>query len=412
MNRIKHIDRSSVWLFLVILTVCSFAWSEKINSIGILLLSLHWILDKNIIQKIKSIRLDAVLISSISFFIFHIIAISWSGFKAEAGHSIEVKLSFFILPILFSTENYLNTKYLKQLLLAFCISCLASFIYCLCYSFYHFYHIGINAVFNRMNIADGIMHPGYYSNYFVLGIIACSFDVLNTKHNPLKRINIFFITIFSIILILLVSKTALIYMFVFSVYIIWKISNFIKNISIRIASFIALLFLFGTIFISIPQIKSRIKETQYQSTIEITKPKFSNSTESRRAAWKLEWELIKKSPIIGYGTGSSNPLLIQKFKEKKYSDLIEYNMHTHNQIFHTWIDLGLVGIVLLMILLISCLLVFIKQKSEIGISFLGLVLINICTDDMLEIQAGIVFFIFFLILFVYKNNKKKLNSYY
>jgi hypothetical protein len=32
-----------------------------------------------------------------------------------------------------------------------------------------------------------------------------------------------------------------------------------------------------------------------------------------------------------------------------------------------------------------------------------LTLVNISTDDMLEIQAGVVFFIFFITLFLYKN---------
>jgi O-antigen ligase len=87
-------------------------------------------------------------------------------------------------------------------------------------------------------------------------------------------------------------------------------------------------------------------------------------------------------------------------------------MHTHNQFLHTWIDLGLVGILLLLCCLVVCFIQFWKQKEEIGIWFSGLILINILTDDMLEIQAGIVFFIFFLLLLIYQNKKKLSFSYY
>ena len=129
MNRFKNIDRSSVWLFLVTITACSFAWSERLSSIGIVLLVLHWLLDNQLLQKIKSIKLDAVLISFISFFLIHLVALSWSDYPQDASHTIEVKLSFLILPFLFSTENYLHLKSKKQLLMTFCLSCLVSFLY-------------------------------------------------------------------------------------------------------------------------------------------------------------------------------------------------------------------------------------------------------------------------------------------
>jgi O-antigen ligase len=79
-------------------------------------------------------------------------------------------------------------------------------------------------------------------------------------------------------------------------------------------------------------------------------------------------------------------------------------MHTHNQVFHTWLDLGLLGIVLLFVLLFYVAYLFaVKQKNEIGFWMILLTLVNISTDDMLEIQAGVVFFVFFITLFLYKN---------
>jgi hypothetical protein len=87
-------------------------------------------------------------------------------------------------------------------------------------------------------------------------------------------------------------------------------------------------------------------------------------------------------------------------------------MHTHNQFFHTWIDLGLGGIILLMSFLIICIRQFFIQNEEMGIWFSGLVFINILTDDMLEIQAGSVFFIFFLLILIYQHKKKFNPTYY
>jgi O-antigen ligase len=412
MNRFKNIDRSSVWLFLVTITACSFTWSERMSSIGIVLLVLHWLLDNQLLQKIKSIQLDAVLISFISFFLIHLVALSWSDYPQEASHTIEVKLSFLILPFLFSTENYLHLKSKKQLFMTFCLSCLVSFLYCLLSSIYHFHSFGIASIFNRMNIADAVMHPGYYSNYFVLGILFCTFEWLKNTNRSFKSIYVLLIILFGLILTLLASKTALIFIFIFAIYIFWRSSNFIKNYLLRISFFVGVCLLFGILFSILPPIKNRIIETYQQSNVEIKQPDFSNSTISRRAAWNLEWQLIKENPMVGYGTGSANSLLLEKFKEKKYASLIKNNMHTHNQFLHTWIDLGLAGIIILIGCLVGCMIQFWKQKEEIGVWFSGLVFINILTDDMLEIQAGIVFFIFFLLILTYQNKKKLSRTYY
>jgi O-antigen ligase len=412
MNRFKNIDRSSVWLFLVTITACSFAWSERVSSIGIVLLVFHWLFDIQLLQKIKSIKFDPILISFVIFFLFHIIALSWSHYPFNASHTIEVKLSFLILPFLFSTENYLHLKAKKKLFITFCLSCMVSFLFCLLSSIYHFHAFGLQSIFSRMNIAEAIMHPGYYSNYFALGILFCTFELLNNMNHSFKAGYILLIVLFSIILTLLASKTALIFIFIFAVYIFWRSSSFIKNNLLRLSFFVGICLLFGIIFCMLPPIKNRIIETYQQSNVEIKQPDFSNSTISRRAAWNLEWQLIKDNPMVGYGTGSANLLLLEKFKEKKYASLIKNNMHTHNQFFHTWIDLGLGGIILLMSFLIICIRQFFIQNEEMGIWFSGLVFINILTDDMLEIQAGSVFFIFFLLILIYQHKKKFNPTYY
>jgi O-antigen ligase len=341
------------------------------------------------------------------------IALIWSNDKITGWQSTQVKLSLFIFPLLFSIENHLTREKLRKLFLFFCISCSISFLYCLLYSIYHYYPKGWNIVFNRMNISEGIMHPGYYSNYFAFAIVFCALELLHYKHlkKGRKYIYLFFICLFSFAIIMLASKTALIFLFLFTLYLLWYWSGILKNSLLRISLFVMLLFGTLIVFYIVPPIHNRITETWNTLRIVDHTVLFSNSTGARIAAWQLEGKIIKPNWLLGYGTGEANSLLMQEFKRGNYASLIEYNMHTHNQLLHVWIDLGLLGVLFLLSFIGFSFTEALQKGMKEAYWMSLLIFVNILTDDMLEIQAGIVFFIFFLCLLL---NKKewKTNSYY
>jgi O-antigen ligase len=84
-------------------------------------------------------------------------------------------------------------------------------------------------------------------------------------------------------------------------------------------------------------------------------------------------------------------------------------MHTHNQVFHTWLDLGIVGVLLMVAILLVSSQVFSRLHNRLAWWLLPLIVMNILTDDMLEVQAGTVFFAFFLTLFIYQRNNERLS---
>ena len=85
-------------------------------------------------------------------------------------------------------------------------------------------------------------------------------------------------------------------------------------------------------------------------------------------------------------------------------------MHTHNQILHTWLENGIVGLVLLLAIVGISLKIHYKQRQALPFWFAILVLVNISTDDMFEIQAGIVFFVVFLTLYLFPAKQKEFTS--
>ncbi len=418
MIQLPVINRASLWYLIVVLTAVSFTWSERLSSIGVILLVAHWLLDSHLLIKLSACwsrlttsRLLPITLLLWSFFLLHVLGLLWSEHIAEGWQSIEVKLTLLILPVLFATENYLDAKKTATIFLIFSLSCCLSFFYSVAYSYMHYYAKGWSAVVQRMNISEGIMHPGYYSNYFAYALVWCVFELTSVKKNTTSRqamlIGIILIVLSA--LLLLVSKTAMLYVACFAVYMVWLSTARIRQMAQRILVFIFCIGSIGMMITQIPTIRIRIIET-FRDSSQLNKDvPLANSTGSRLAAWHNEWILIKEKWATGYGTGEANVALKNKLINDGYVRLAEENMHTHNQVFHTWLDLGIIGVLLIVAILLVSSQVFSRLHNRLAWWLLPLIIMNILTDDMLEVQAGTVFFAFFLTLFIYQRSDKRLS---
>jgi O-antigen ligase len=381
----------------------SFCWSERWSSIGIVLLVLHWLVDKNLVQKIKSIRFDTLYWLSFLFFGMCVIGLFKSIHPSLAWQSVEVKLGFILFPILFATENYLNDHNRNKLLLFFSLSALASISYAFYCSYQENHLEGYSAIVFRMNLSKAIMHPGYYSNYFAWALTWCVLYVITLKRGNLffALLLLFFSACFSLALIWLVSKTAILYCLFFACYVLWLLSVFIKPMLLRMGIFLLLGFSVFYVATKVPSIKSRLAESNTDYSKIDTSITISNSTGSRIIAWREAWGLIKQKPLLGYGTGNANLFLKEKLTQHGYIQLANYPMHVHNQLLTTWLSIGILGLLLLLILIIYCARIFLLRDDRLGFCLMPFLFLNILTDDMLEIQAGIVFLLFFMYLLFY-----------
>lgn len=407
----ERLDRSGIWFVLVLLTAASFPWHMRLNTIGLVLLTLHWLWDRNIIYKIKNIRFSLDLLVFWIFYFIHIIWFIDSDYKSEGLHSIEVKLCFFILPLLFSTENYLNEKRRKVLEWTFILSVTLSFLYCILYTILKHPNDILASLSHRMIISKAIMHPGYYSNYLAFAIILICLGLVEKKNTNKSLLvpQLFLLGFLSIGILLFISKTAIMVLVVFGLYFGWRLSEIIRNMAVRGISYMLFVFAISISLWSYPPMKARIQETlSHAQALPPSEVHIWNTTGARYAAWSLSWDKIKERPILGYGTGASNRVLLEQLKLNKYDDLFLNQMHTHNQILHTFMDLGIIGISALCTWLFWLAFRFLLPlKDSKGFWMMILILINLLTDDMLEIQAGTVFFVFFASLYLFKDYEYK-----
>ncbi len=364
-----------------------------------------FLVDKNLLQKIIQPIPVGRILPMVGFFLLYLLFYFLSDGDNLAFQSMFSKFTFFVLPILFAYESHFTKTNQKKILAAFSLALSVSFLYTLIYSYTHFYQGIPNAspyhFLNRMTLSAGIMHPGYYSNFFMLAILWHYFSA--------SRYRYFFIAFFTIVLLLMISRIVLLFYILFAFYIMVKYIFKTKKPFLTAVLFAALACLAGIGFYQIGTVKNRVDETIGGLKNQTSEVNLSAATASRSVAYREEIKMVKAKPILGYGLGNANDALQIQLKKSGFHALAK-DMHTHNQYFNTWFHTGIFGFFWLCFLLLFLAVYFYNKNNQLAFWFTILVVMNLLTDDMLEIQAGIVFFalIWSLNLFVAQENKDKI----
>lgn len=396
------LSRENIWLVLLSFTLCTFAFSERLNSWGVILLGAFFLIDPKLFSKLKLRKFSFKLLPLLGFFSLYLVFFLFSDMKAAAGHALFSKFTFFLLPLIFFYENYFSPKNEKALLIIFSLALSCGFLYELSASLNAYYFSAetpsMMLALNRMNVSAAIMHPGYYSAYFMFGVIWHYFNK--------SQYRLFFIALFTVALVLLLSRIVLGLYAIFGVHIA---INHIRKSSKPLATALMVGLLgiaIGALMYQIPMVGSRINETLTKFNNTSKSVDISSATDSRRITYAEEINLISKKPILGYGLGNSKPVLRAHLIETGYAELGK-DMNNHNQYFKTWMELGIVGIVGIFFLLGFLFYYFRINKLKVAFWFTAMVSFGLLTDDLFEIQAGIVFFA--IIWSLYLNQREEIS---
>ena len=132
--------------------------------------------------------------------------------------------------------------------------------------------------------------------------------------------------------------------------------------------------------------------------------------EPRIERWKGAWKLVLKSPIFGYGTGDEISMLKTTYVEKELFISYLESFNAHNQYLSYLIKNGIIGLLIFLGAFGYYLMLAIKQRDFMYISFLTLLLIGFFTENILDANKGIFFFAFFNTFLGYSILKLKANN--
>ena len=345
---------------------------------------------------------------SISFYLLLVVGCLYSA-NLEAGlFDLEVKFSMFLFPLIFSVVK-LDKSDFGKVLLAFIVGCFISFLICLSMATLYFFSSYDPSVFyyDKLSVFH---HPTYFSMYLNFAVIIIYYFLIYGKNNFYIKsdiVLILMITVFSVFVVMLSSKMGLITLLViiFGGTILW----FLKSRAV-FPSILVFLMISSLIYISFKysnSIQSRINE----AVKSISEDDYSFSTTSARIAiWEVSSDLIKKEPIIGYGTGDVKDVLMDEYKTNNYNFLYYKRLNAHNQYIQMTIAVGIIGLLLFLLSVYYPVRLIFRSKNMLYAGFLFLVGFNFLTESVLETQAGVVFYALFNALLYFNNHNTSVNS--
>lgn len=363
-------------------------------SLMVILLIVNWAIDKAILQKLKIGLRHKFFVISFIYWILHVIGWYFSSNRGEAGYIIEKKLSLIVFPLIFATihisehSKFNIYKWFVLLLMFFSSTCLL----------YGFYNYRLTGDIKMMSLEYSIyidLHRVVLSMYLTLG----AYFAFELHHQGRIKLGMLlaYLAIASIHLLLMASRLYMVvYMgfmyFLFYRYIPSKKLFYGISVGAITLAVLAGVFMFKTNKLFKSQIETLFMERQ--NSIATT-----NGVSERGYQWDASRALIKRNPIFGIGPGDVVDSLQQEYKNMNWDIGYSHRYHAHNQYLQTFIALGIVGFVSLL-LLVFYPWIFYKEtgiEAKICSVLFG---ISMLTDNHTELQQSIIFMFLWLGMFI------------
>ncbi|MFD2563583.1 O-antigen ligase family protein [Aquimarina rubra] len=240
----------------------------------------------------------------------------------------------------------------------------------------------INTLANGWNYFVGdefskLINPSYLSLYILLVL---SYYLKKRLDTSLRT---FVVVILFLYLFLLASIAAYVILMIMSLLLIFNIKDKNRKHTMFIMFFLGLI-----VFLNNPRVfdfYSKVKE--FGSTVEHAN---STSEKARLLSWSASLELIEEAPLLGYGIGDANEVLIEKYKELGYTYNLENKYNAHNQFLQTFLQTGVLGFGTLISIFV--LLAIRMRRSRNEFSVFLILFISLVFESMLVRFNGIVFF--------------------
>lgn len=322
----------------------------------------------------------------------------------EAFFQLEKHLPFVTIPLIF-----LNTKLRRSdidlILLFFVAGCFVAAIICTVVNlnlslsegqYFHEYY------FSYERISEPIgMQPVYFALYQALAVLIIVDRILFKQQSyRIKTLLALLALYLTLLLIASGARTATVaIMFL----IVFKLAAYIiKNRAYKVIILAALVpIIFVAIIYFNPVVLSRFVDLTYNTTIGTKYDSYFARTE----IWKSGWDVLEANYFFGVGTGDQESELLRSYDRNGYSPGIEFTFNMHNQYMQTVLCSGIIGLVLFLWIAKIQVAQAIRNKDFLYLSFIMLFLLACVTESTLNRNKGVLFYLFFSLLFFKRKSR-------
>lgn len=404
MNALRKFTFQQYYAFFICCVIVGVFFSPAINSIGNAALVITWLVEGQFKNKWNQLKSDKAFWALLSVFFIHIAGLFYTENFDYALLDLKIKVPILLLPIVFASSVRLSKVQFKRVLEVLVLSAFASSIYAFIIYLLYFG----NEIKELREISSIISHI----RLSLLNAIA-SFAAfyLVFKHKKLFSIYSISLLIISIWLFvfngILGARMGILVYFVmaalFAFYLIYTMRKWWLTISLIVA-----VFAFPIItYLSIPSVKMRVDEIGFEvNNYKNGGDASGQSIAQRFVYWKIAIDLHRTAPIIGIGTGDIKDAYANYYLA--HPDLLQekFQHRAHNQYLSILVTFGIIGLLIFLYGVISPMFYLRKQFDYFYIVFFISFLLSMTMEDTIETQAGVTFYAFFNVLFLYARPKE------
>jgi len=352
----------------------------------------------------KQFVLNEVAILMAIYYGLYCLGLSFTENIDRGLFDLEVKLSLLAFPLIFLVVQPLNKTVFERILRSFMYGTFAQAVVSLLRSTWAFAETGDQNSFFVKEFSQ-LLHPNYFSLYLVFSIVILCFlqwPKIKTGLSAKQFVTMLAILFACVCVILTGSKSGLIMLLGTAFVIVVYLVRDMKHKWMPIVGALVLTSLLGTIIEQSPVLKSRLQSALDIVSIETLQPTTNESTATRVLIYKTGWNLAITQPWYGQGTGDFQDAMDVQYHKQGFTFPLERHLNAHNAFLQTWISLGIPGLVMFIGLFIVMLNQSLRAGQRTYFAFLALFAMISMTESSMNVQAGVVFFSFFALLFSYR----------
>ncbi|MEL0644335.1 O-antigen ligase family protein [Olleya sp. Ti.3.14] len=255
-----------------------------------------------------------------------------------------------------------------------------------------------------------MFHKAYMSMFVLFSIFILVYQFSKTKKKMFKLVSVLLIFLFLVVLIHWFSMPNIFVLGLMSVLFVFKFLN--KKII-----FIGALVVSGILLIASPFIKSKLNSNSifnvnYNQVTQFIKNTFSDSDKDlsgRAAINKCSIKLVKDSPLLGYGLGAANDVLLDCYEDSNFTSELKGKLNSHNNYFHLYLSGGILALLAFIYLIING--ISVSKNSFLYLSFLVVIVVNMGFENILYRSHGILFFSIFNTMLYFFVKEENQNNY-
>lgn len=389
----------------------------KLSSLGVILLGL--IVFFGFVKKQLSWKFNVPGVLMMLIYVAYLVGILFAHELAIGLKYAEYKLGLFIIPLLLSIQPNFKLSIHSSVIgaiLGVIVALIPGIMNsCDCYS----EHGWLLYCFSSSYIST-VHHPSYFAGFILITVVAAWYG----RFAHWKGFTNWTVSIYSVLgigfyfLCLTLAGILFFGILIAGIIIYYSIRKFGFKLTIPLG--IVVIFLMMITAYNLPWFEKDIKTTtaSYEKFMDDSQSFLIGKVgeeeipgnQIRIIMWAVTTELIMEHPF-GVGTGNVDEYLTKRLNDFGLTQVSKMEYNPHNQYLQTTLEIGFIGLLLLVFMIVSALWFAWKNKSYVLFILVAGLAFNCLFESMLQRQSGVVFYSFWIsLLIVSINTHKRLNE--